>query len=63
MSIEHQLTLQSLETALQPVQNRELRAGWQGLEQTRQHEEIVSRLLDELGLEEYETPDRQAMRL
>jgi len=70
----HELLLQSLETerggvkvyetAIQCAQNDDLRGEWEEyLEQTRRHEEIVSKLLDELGLEEHETPGRRAVRM
>jgi len=69
-----ELLLQSLETerggvkvyqaALQCVQNEELREEWEEyLEQTQRHEQIVTRLLDELGIEELETPGRRAVRM
>jgi rubrerythrin len=70
----HELLLQSLETerggvkvyetALECARNGELREEWQQyLEQTRRHEEIVSKLLDELGLEEHETAGRRVVRM
>jgi len=69
----HELLLQSLdverggiqiyEAAVECAIDDELREEWQRyLQQTRRHEQIVIRLLEELGLEEEESPGRKVVR-
>jgi len=51
------------EAALECALNRELRDEWlEYLEQTRRHEQIVTKLLEELGLEEEEPAGRKVVR-
>ena len=50
------------EAALECALNRELRDEWlEYLEQTRRHEQIVTKLLEELGLEEEEPAGRKVV--
>lgn len=70
----HELLLQGLETerggvqvyttALRCAINDDLRSEWEGyLDQTTRHEQIMTRVLDELGVDpETETPGRQVVR-
>ena len=69
----HELLLQSLEVercgarvyeaALDCVLNDDLRAEWSVyLVQTQRHEQIVLKLLEELGLDERESPGRRVVR-
>ncbi|HKC49858.1 MAG TPA: hypothetical protein VKF60_03630 [Myxococcota bacterium] len=56
--------LRVYETAIECALNDDLREEWEEyLEQTRRHERIVARLLEQLGLEELETPGRRAVRM
>jgi hypothetical protein len=51
------------EAALECALNRELRDEWlEYLEQTRRHEQIVTKLLEELGLDEEEPAGRKVVR-
>ncbi|MGH2556090.1 MAG: hypothetical protein ACRDHO_10290 [Actinomycetota bacterium] len=56
--------IQVYETALECVENPDLRKEWEGyLDETRNHERIVLRVLEQLGLDPAEeTPGRQVLR-
>src|SRR5688572_8147926 len=55
--------IQVYTTALECVLNEDLKEEWtEYLEQTQQHERVVRKLLDKLGLQEMETPGRQVVR-
>ncbi|MBA2491326.1 MAG: hypothetical protein H0V34_06320 [Gammaproteobacteria bacterium] len=56
--------VQIYQTALQCVVNEDLKKAWQGyLEQTQNHERIVLKVFEQLGLDpDTETPGRQVVR-